>query len=81
MKCMAQSSANDELLINLLVNKAKLAQPSNYSSNQIVLSVEKHNDHNQILTIEQRLEKLEKDVEIIHTMLQYNQYIAKVKKE
>lgn len=77
---MAQSSANDELLINLLVNKAKLAQPSNYSSNQIV-SAEKHNDHNQILTIEQRLEKLEKDVENIHTMLQYNQYIAKVKKE
>ena len=80
---MAHSLTNDDLLVNMLVNKAKLAQPSTTVSNQTVVSVEKQDVHNQILTLEERLNKLEKDVEAMsmYIISYHNNNITKLKKE
>jgi hypothetical protein len=90
MQYMEQSPAEDEMYINLLINKAKLinklASNSNAVSNGVPdgnISVEKVDNFNQILTLTKRVEKLEQDLSAVHNILQYtsNKHIAKHKKE
>lgn len=82
-----EQTGKDDLLVNLLVNKAKLAQSlhSNTNSSQenhnVSLTVESINEHNQILTLANRLEKLEKDVLFLQNIVHCSKHIAKCKKE
>jgi hypothetical protein len=85
MNCMAHSNVNDNLLISLLVNKSKLCNSSNATVAQTSTIVKpdcslnsiKLNETNQILTLSDRVDQLEKKVQYILSLPQY----AKLKKE
>lgn len=89
MKSMEQSSTNDELLVNLLINKAKVSSNTTPVSKQNALNIEKVDDTNQFLTLTKKLEKVEQDIlslyNLVHkintTCQQCNKDTAKCKKE
>ena len=80
MDCMAHSNVDDNLLISLLINKSKLCTSSNVSiasTTTIDKTETKLNDTNQILTLNDRVDELERKVQYILSMQQY----TKLKKE
>jgi hypothetical protein len=83
MECMAHSNVNDNdsLFFSLLVNKSKLCTLSNATivkpETECNLMSKKINETNQILTLSDRVEQLEKKMQYIMSLQQYN----KLKKE
>lgn len=81
MECMAHSNVNDSLFFSLLVNKSKLCTSSNATigkpETECILMSKKINETNQILTLSDRVDQLEKQMQYIMSLQQYN----KLKKE